>query len=293
MKWIIRTVGLVIMVIILGIGSAYAAENSPAEIEIRLKKLEQDMILARGLVELSKELRENSVNKMFEEFKRQYEQEIKSIHNEQDKFNNTARAEQNEFKNDIKQQTLVIMVVWVILGAVGMVTLISVFITLFRSAPKWIKAAIEERIGEITDIQKEHIRQIVDEKIQENRLKKDTQLLLLSAKKEHKYELEHFFEFMGFKMKSLYFDEAFDLNRQAMERTFKEDKHDLIIFNRLSAAEIDAYMEKSSKNVFMAYAPYTKRLEVKARDKMNFANSPFTIYSRTMETLQYQEFIKA
>lgn len=167
------------------------------------------------------------------------------------------------------------------------------FYTIFIHIRKLIEDEVHRQIGNITDIQKDYIRQIVDEKVLENRLKKEKILLLLSAQKGHKQEVENFFESMGFNYKSLYFNEAFDFEQQVMKRGFKENRYDLVIFNQLSVDEIDAYMEKSSQNVFMAYAPYTGRLNVKSQEKMNFANSPFTIYSRTMETLQYQEFMKA
>jgi hypothetical protein len=279
------------MITLLAACPVHAADDALAEIEIRLEKLEQDLIQARNLSELSKELREDSVSKMFEEFKRQYEHEIKAIRNEQGEFINTAQEAQNTFKNEIKQQTLLIETVWKILLILGLVAVISIFYTIVIQVRKWIKAEVHRQVEDIANIQKDYIRQIVDEKVLENLLKKEKQLLLLSVEDNHRRELMNFFQCMGFNIEPLDFKDIFDVDRKLMKRGFDERKYDLIIFNRLSEREINAYMEKSAQDVFLAYTPTTLE-NLKNPAKISFANSLLTLYSRTMEALRYQEFMK-
>lgn len=291
MKWKSRIPGFIMVMLIAGAAPAYAANESLTEIELRLDKLEQDLAQARNLSELSKELRKDSVSKMFEEFKRQYEQEIKAIRTEQKEFMTAVREEQNNFKYEVKKQVLLIETVWGLLMLFGIGTVISIFYTLRVRTSKLITDEVHQQIGEVTSIQKEYINQIVDDKITENRLKKEKRLLLLTDhdKKKAKRELEKFFESIGFQIKSLYFDEAFDLEQKEMGPAFTDDAYDLVIFNSLLEDKIDPYMEKSEKELFMAYSPEVDHLKVKDRKRMNFANSPFTLYSRTMEMLMYQE----
>lgn len=78
----------------------------------------------------------------------------------------------------------------------------------------------------------------------------------------------------------LYDGEQFSLKNQ------NESQFHLVLFINLNSDQINSYIKKSLKNFFVAY---TKEiLEIDQREKINFANSPFTLYWRIMEVLIYQ-----
>ena len=67
-----------------------------------------------------------------------------------------------------------------------------------------------------------------------------------------------------------------------------EAHHDLVIFDHLEGAWIDAYMAASQKTVFVAYFTASHRLEVTDKARLNFANGPMTLYARVLETARYR-----
>jgi len=51
-------------------------------------------------------------------------------------------------------------------------------------------------------------------------------------------------------------------------------------------------MERSALDAFVSFSYEQERVEPEQRVKLNFANSPFTLYARTMEVLRFQNLLE-
>jgi len=110
---------------------------------------------------------------------------------------------------------------------------------------------------------------------------------VISGSEKHLKEMEKQLQLMKFEqVESRLLSNVFNLERTTFSPDFHEEKYDLIVFNQLTAEEIDQYMDRSTLDAFVGFSLET--LKVKDRLKLNFANSPFTLYARTMEVLKYQ-----
>jgi hypothetical protein len=103
--------------------------------------------------------------------------------------------------------------------------------------------------------------------------------------------MEKQFQLMKFEqVESRLLSNVFDLERTTFSPDFHEEKYDLIVFNQLTSEEIDLYIDRSVLDAFVGFS--YEQLKVKHREKLNFANSLFTLYARTMEVLKYKAVIE-
>jgi len=126
----------------------------------------------------------------------------------------------------------------------------------------------------------------------DSQIKQGTRLLLLSDKRDEREKIQAQFQLMGFPhVQSRLFEEAFDLEQQFLK--LDESQYDLVVFNQLSIKQINAYADKSAFDAFAGYTfEYLDPKLLTHRERLNFGQSPFTLYARTMEVLRYKTLLK-
>jgi hypothetical protein len=279
---------------------------SLAQLELKIKNLKERLKSHEELADVAKELREDTISQRFEIIEQKYaqavqkyNQSIQALQIEQDTFKNEVTDANNTFKNDVTKanndftkdvahKNRIIYAVW------GVMTLLGVWVLIetFYMIPKRIKKEMHEEVAQIFTTERETIEQLVRAQEIDSQIKARTRLLLLSDKKDELEKIQVQFQLMGFPhVQSRLYEEAFDLKQQVLK--LDESQYDLVVFNQLSIEQINAYVDKSA---FDAFAGYTfKYLDPKLlthRERLNFGQSPFTLYARTMEVLRYQALFK-
>ncbi|PIE35706.1 hypothetical protein CSA56_03055 [candidate division KSB3 bacterium] len=271
-KCIRRSLGFVVVFMFCGLLPAYAAEETFAELEFRIKQLEQQLILSKEFEKLSQEMRKERVKN----FQQQYETEIHMLQNDVGKF-----------KNEVRGENIVIIVIGALLAAFGVGS--------YFKTKNWAEKKIYERVEETIKTESEQLRRLVEQQKFETEIKENKRIALLSPTEEKMKEVEEYFDDMKFKgVYPRLFHDVFDVEQGRVKRGFRENSYDLIVFNQLGPEEIIAYIDQSKMDAFMVYWTDTENLDIDPRrkKKINLANAPFTLYARTMEILRFQAAVK-
>jgi len=264
-KWI-----LVFLCLLLVCSAVYAAEEGQSkQLEERIVKLEKHLDINGNTEKLPKDLWKDIVEKGFETIEKKYENAIVKLQNEQDAF-----------KNDLKSERLLFYLVIAFLAIVG-------GWNIFWSIPKKIENRIDQKVDTFFEKKIRFIKELTEKQKVENRIKDTNHILILGNSDNELLKMREHFHLLKFKnLHSKLFQEVIDLNNRMMKRDFNENEFDLIVFNQLDSDKINMYMQASSKEMFIGYT--LSQLQVNHREKISFANSPFTLYARTLEVLKFQ-----
>ena len=189
--------------------------------------------------------------------------------------------EQEKFENSINSN---ITIFWVVFG---IVTLLGIH-SLLR-----IPKIIDEKIDQFFDNRDKlkFIKQLIKNQQNEDSLKERTKILVLAELEDNCTKATELFRRLGFKKyKSKKISDVLDLDKNILAADFHEDQYDLLVFHELTEDWVNAFMSISTKDVYVCYSKHV--LNITHREKINFANSPFTLYWRTMEALRFQAMMK-
>ncbi len=151
----------------------------------------------------------------------------------------------------------------------------------------WTGNRIKKKIRSIVNKDPKLLGKLIDQADKDRRVRERSKILLLGKGGQETWAT---LKQLGFReLETAAFPENTELDEAAF-RSFKEKQYDLVVFDQLEAEQIDAYVLLSKMPIFVGFSP--KRVNVRNNDRINFANSPMTLYTRIQEAARYQELIK-
>lgn len=157
-------------------------------------------------------------------------------------------------------------------GVVGL-SLLSAFFALLEYTRSFIKKKIGEEFQEKAD----SWQSVINNYDQDQKLKTDTRIHLLTATGNGKTPA--LLRRWGFKKVTLVFVDKF------IENPY-QDAFDVLLFDRLTEAPINKILAEMPDQVCVAYSPDGHLKDVKG-ERLNFANSQITLFSRILETARF------
>lgn len=171
---------------------------------------------------------------------------------------------------------------WLLL--IGIPATILGLIGVYFSAVRKARKIIVERIENIVEHKREDLIKLIETQEFDTKLKNTKKLLVLSANDAANDKVKKTFSRLKFKTVNF---------RVVTQYTVFSD-YDLIIFNDFdglfSQAVIDDYITNTPDEDVSFVAFTTKNLTRNPR--INFSNSPFTLYHSILSTLKYTEILK-
>lgn len=191
----------------------------------------------------------------------------------------------NKIEIDKKLQTVDIIISVFGLGLIG--TIIGFFITfknfITKKAEEVAEKRINETIGSIIENNKNQIIDIVKSQDLEQQIRQESKILIVSDALATANETKMFLQEIGFK--------TGNLDVVTSEKFSKPTKEfDLIILDdhKITKSHHDIFREFTEKvNVYFVF--YGDRFDATRREKLNFANSTFTLYSQIVSTLKFKK----
>ncbi|PID56989.1 hypothetical protein CSB45_08680 [candidate division KSB3 bacterium] len=261
---------MLILIVIGKIFPASAQETQIEKLEARIETLENRLDIKNEFTGVSKELREQK----FTLIEQKHAQAIKEL-----------RVEQEAFKNKIHRENNLVFVFGAVILTVG----IGSYIGLIKSTRKKIAGQVEEVLRTGGD----NLQQLIESQAIETLLKKKKKLLVISGSDTNMTKMERQLHAMKFKhVESRLLHNVFDTEQDIFSPDFHEKRYDLIVFNQLTEDEINRYVERSERDVFVGFS-YQYLNNITERAKLNFANSLFTLYTNIMNVLKYQHIIES
>lgn len=158
--------------------------------------------------------------------------------------------------------------------------LLAVYVGAINKAKK----IITNKIVNIVEQKREDLIKLIETQEFDSKLRKSKRLIVLSPNPESNDQIKNIFK--KFKFQEVIF--------RVINQYTQMDNFDLIIFNdydgSLSQEIINEYIEKISDDEVSFVAYTTKNLHRNPR--INFSNSPFTLYHSILSTLKYSELQK-
>lgn len=233
------------------------------------------------------------------------ETRIKILEGQKDNLNKQSELLQEEFKlkagnldakfteNKLSIDQDLATVRWMIyafgLGLIG--TLIGYLFYFKNFIQKRTEAIAEEKIdsllSNIVEHKKQELIHLIRSQDLENELRQKSLILVLCESEADKASMLLFFE--AVKIKNVDYE---------LSETFKTpaSNYDLIIFNdyRDTKKNHDLFEEyiKELANTNMLFIFFGNRFNTPNRDKVNFANSKFTLYNQIMNSLKFNQLQK-
>ncbi len=143
------------------------------------------------------------------------------------------------------------------------------------------KRLINKRIANIVEDNRTKIIQLIQSQDLENRIRKESKIIVLSATDSESLVIETLIK-------------SFDFNNENIKYLTKphysaiEGKPDLLIFNGLEDTVVQEYLKNSTINDY--FVAYTKA-NLGRHDRLNFSNSSITLYTQVMNTLKFRKII--
>jgi hypothetical protein len=171
---------------------------------------------------------------------------------------------------------------WLLL--IGVPATILGLLTVYFGAVKKARKIIVERIETIVEHKREDLIKLIETQEFDTKLKNTKKLLVLSANDAANEKVKETFSKLRFKT----------VNFRVVTQYTAFADYDLIIFNDFdglfSQAVIDDYIANIPDEDVSFVAFTTKNLTRNPR--INFSNSPFTLYHSILSTLKYTEILK-
>ena len=187
-------------------------------------------------------------------------------------------AQRNDFFGKIQEYETLKWFIFFVLG-----TTLASFFNVWGKIIDW-------RLAKIFDRKAHLIQEMLEKQDEERQFQHKLKLLLISDREPSTTtRLLAGHQFRNIHLKT--FPSGWELDAKRFS-DFEEDQFDLIVFDNLDARRIDAFTEHSGKKVFVAYSAVPDRQMVRHQEKINFANSPMTLYSRVVEAARYQKALE-
>ena len=191
----------------------------------------------------------------------------------------------NKIEIDKKLQTVDIIISLFGLGLIG--TIIGFFIAFKNFITKKAEEVAEKRISEtienVIENNKNQIIDIVKSQDLEQQFRQQSKILIVSDAPATANETKGFLEEIGFKTSNL--------DIITSDKFIKPSKEfDLIILDdhKITKSHHDIFREFTEK-VSAYFVFYGDRFDATRREKLNFANSTFTLYGQIVSTLKFKK----
>lgn len=179
-----------------------------------------------------------------------------------------------------------------VLGFLGIPATLVGLILLFFSVKKLIEdkvttnlknaeALVDSKIANIVADNKSNILQLIRSQDLENMLKNESSMLLVSPNQKEENIIKGImnkFKFSGIKYRVMD-------NYQNPKQEF-----DLVIFNQMENDIVKEFLKNANEDDF--FVAFTK-VNLDRHERLNFANSPMTLYSNILNTLKYKHLLNA
>ncbi|MEZ4961213.1 MAG: NARF domain-containing protein [Saprospiraceae bacterium] len=204
-------------------------------------------------------------------------EELKTTLNQQKQFSEQQKEELITMKEDFKEihddhtwYFRFFSILGIVLGSIAGVSFYQVFFG--------IRNRIRKEIGNTITRNKETLLRLVDFQELEERFKANIPILVVSPDADARDTFKKTFGDMGFKK----------MEHHTGSIPEKLDEK-LVVLNLLDKDQVSKFIELSGeKTLFVAYTKGT----LDRHDRLNFANSPMTLYARIMETVRFSELKK-
>jgi hypothetical protein len=172
--------------------------------------------------------------------------------------------------------------------SIGIATIILIIggcIKIYRSALKFAQKEIEKRLTNLLKDNENNIRKLINSMEIDNRIKNNKSILVLCRTIENKDYCQKLFDEFDFK----------HVNTKLIENYKELTGYDLKVIdnhsNKFSNELIEEFINKSSeRELFLYFGEYNPKLK-KHHDKINFANTKFTLYTNLINLLKFSEAI--
>lgn len=192
-------------------------------------------------------------------------------------------------KNDFDRRLLSLELWKIILGSLLGLNLLGLFYAMKKLGEKHLDA-VEKRLAYTTDRKLSLIHEHLNALDHEREVKQKWRILILANPDDSSaLDLLEGMGFDGLSLKPYPGQPVLDAQRFA---ELGEERFDLVLFDQLDEARINHYMGRSQKPVFVSYSPKPMRVNVAAQHKINFANSPMTLFNRIIEAARYQHALQ-
>ncbi len=166
----------------------------------------------------------------------------------------------------------------------GLPATILAIVGLYYNAVRKTKKLIQERIENIVEHKREEFVKLIETQEYDTKLKNTKKLLVLSSNGISNEKIKVLFSKLKFKNV---------IYRVVTEYAAFNDS-DLVIFNNedgsFSQAIIDDYIT-NTPDEDISFVAYTN-VNLTRNSRINFSNSPFTLYHSVLSTLKYTEILK-
>lgn len=201
-----------------------------------------------------------------------YDNKAQELKNEVDtKFKQESEAQKKQFDQLHGKYSII---VWF-----GLPGTILAFIGLWIATVSFTNKRIKTKIADIVEGNRNEIISLIKSHEIDTRLRKESKLLILSNDAETESHLKRVFV-------QLNFDNAVFRTITGFQ---SYNEYDLIVFNNHNGSfnkdTITKYLENTTDQIFVALT----NENLTRHERLNFANSEFTLYARVMESLKYQE----
>lgn len=161
----------------------------------------------------------------------------------------------------------------------GLIALIAGFYQVFVRTKK----LIEDKIANIVEENKSKILQLITSQDLENTLKEESEISVLSDSENDQNNIKGIISNFHFKSRNI----SYRILKK--EETLSFD-YDLMVFNQIDKEVINKYIADSAdKDLFVAYT----FKQIDRHQRLNFSNSPMTLYTNIMNTLKYKKLLNA
>ncbi|CAM2009572.1 NARF domain-containing protein [Acanthopleuribacter pedis] len=141
------------------------------------------------------------------------------------------------------------------------------------------KETFREELKETMRGEAETLYKVLDERDLQDTLVAETRILLLSSAETSATKA-------WLRRWGMTLADAQDTDSFLTTPTTQE--YDLILFDQVEAATVNAIMAAQPRLYCVAYAPNT-RLKLDYQDRINLANSPITLFTRILETARFRK----
>lgn len=248
-----RLITLALALLLLG-GGLPAQENTAEELKFQLRELQLENQAVKSQLELESKNRQSDMASM--------------------------RSALDAVKNDVDVVRNNQMLYTSILGflgiGLGVVALYQVFVN--------TKKMIQEKIALVVEENRQKIINLIKSQELEHQLRTGSQVLVISPGEEPEGIIRGLLLNLGITASNIRY------RRVEEVKNIQELEPDLFILNQLEAADADKLVKDSAPGQY--FVAYTK-VNLARHERLNFSNSPMTLYSNIINTLKFKKLVKA
>jgi len=166
----------------------------------------------------------------------------------------------------------------------GLPITIASIIGLYFLALKKAKKFVVDKIENIVEHKREEIINLIETQEYDSRLRKNKKLLVLSPDEDSQEKIKLFIDKLKFN----------NVKYRPIDKYQKFEDYDLIIFNDHYTSFNQDLITEFITNIeeeHINFVAYTKN-KLAPNHRLNFSNSPFTLYHSILSTLKYGEILK-